>query len=79
MRFRQYNQTITDMAMKDIDAETVRRIEELNFLDMELYKYAVELLQQRFRKLSAQDKHFHEHFQNMGKSLFSWAEIERED
>ena len=67
------------MALQDIDAETVRQIEELNSLDMELYKYAFELLQQRFKKLSAQDKHFHEHFQNMGKSVFSWDEIDREE
>ncbi|KAK8392886.1 hypothetical protein O3P69_013128 [Scylla paramamosain] len=78
VRFRQFNQTITDMAMRNFDAETIKQIEELNSLDMELYKYAVELLQQRFKKLSAQDKHFHEHFQNMG-GVFSWAEIENEE
>ncbi|KAG0724160.1 Heparan-sulfate 6-O-sulfotransferase 2 [Chionoecetes opilio] len=40
VRFKQYNQTITDIAIKDIDTESARRVEELNFLDMELYKYA---------------------------------------
>ncbi|MPC46654.1 Heparan-sulfate 6-O-sulfotransferase 1 [Portunus trituberculatus] len=54
------------MAMKNFDTETIKRIEELNSLDIELYNYAVKLLQQRFKKLSAQDKHFHEHFHNMG-------------
>lgn len=78
MRFKQYNQTITDMAMKDFDVETLRRIEELNSLDVQLYKYAVELLHQRFKKLSSQDKHFEEHFSNMGKSTFPWAELDQQ-
>lgn len=78
VRFKQYNQTITDMAMKDFDVETLRRIEELNSLDVQLYKYAVELLHQRFKKLSSQDKHFEEHFSNMGKSTFPWADLDQQ-
>lgn len=67
------------MAVQEIDSKTFKRIEELNSLDIELYRYAEELLQQRFKKLSSQDIHFREHFENMGKSKFSWADIEQEE
>lgn len=79
VRFNQYNQTISDMAIQEIDSGTLKHIEELNSLDIELYKYAEELLQKRFKKLSSQDTHFKDHFENMGKSKFSWNDIEQEE
>lgn len=78
VRFEQHNQTISDLALQDIDSETLKRIEELNSLDVQLYEYAKELLQQRFKKLSSQDVHFKEHFLNMGRNKFSWSDIEQE-
>ncbi|KAG7168528.1 heparan-sulfate 6-O-sulfotransferase 2-like [Homarus americanus] len=78
VRFDQHNQTISDMALQDIDLATRRRVEEINSIDIQLYEYAKMLLQQRFKKLSSQDLSFKEHFENMGMSKFSWSEIDQE-
>eukprot|EP00062_Callorhinchus_milii_P000974 gi/632936191/ref/XP_007892844.1/ PREDICTED: heparan-sulfate 6-O-sulfotransferase 2-like [Callorhinchus milii] len=45
--FTQYNSTRA--ANVEIDEETQKRIEELNFLDMELYDYAKDLFLQRYQ------------------------------
>lgn len=45
--FTQYNSTRASSV--DIDAETQKRIEALNFLDMELYDYAKDLFLQRYQ------------------------------
>ncbi|KAJ6653781.1 hypothetical protein lerEdw1_008711 [Lerista edwardsae] len=45
--FTQYNSTRASSV--DIDGETQRRIEALNFLDMELYDYAKDLFLQRYQ------------------------------
>ncbi|XP_064121463.1 heparan-sulfate 6-O-sulfotransferase 2-like [Macrobrachium nipponense] len=76
VRFEQHNQTISDQALHKVDPETLRRIEEINYLDVQLYKFAKQLLQNRFKVMSEQDPHFKEHFENMGRSQFSWSEIE---
>nr|XP_027226491.1 heparan-sulfate 6-O-sulfotransferase 2-like [Penaeus vannamei] len=78
VRFEQHNQTISDSAFSDIAPSTLERIKELNYLDIELYKYAKSLLHQRFKKMSNEDPHFQHHFDNMGHSQFSWSDIEDE-
>ena len=75
-RFQQYNQTAADEALSNIDPNTIKIIREQNSLDVKLYEYARNLLNQRYQRLSGHDVNFHEHFQNMGRIKFSWDEIE---
>lgn len=77
VRFTQFNQTIADMALLEVSPDTLKQIEDLNSLDVDLYEYAKELLKQRYRKLMSQDKYYKEHFDNMGRSKFSWSDIEQ--
>lgn len=74
-RFLQYNQTISETTLQEIDPKTLERIRELNRLDVELYEYAHSLLRHRFETLKAQDPHFDEHYENMGNINFSWENL----
>lgn len=74
-RFLQYNQTISETTLQDIDPKTLERIRELNRLDVELYEYAHGLLRKRFEMLKTQDPHFEEHYENMGNINFSWENL----
>ncbi|KAK4301854.1 hypothetical protein Pmani_026029 [Petrolisthes manimaculis] len=74
-RFLQYNQTISETTLQDIDPKILERIRDLNRLDVELYEYAHRLLRYRFEMLKAQDPHFEEHYENMGNINFSWESL----
>ena len=51
------------------------------FLDIELYKFAWDLLQKRFDAIKASDESYQEHISNIGKEKyeFSWSDIEDEN
>nr|CAG4652191.1 EOG090X0E58 [Triops cancriformis] len=65
--FEQYNTTFADLALEEISPSQFEQIRQANKLDLELYAYAVQLLESRFQKLKSRDKHFESHFSEMGR------------
>lgn len=64
-----------------LEKEMIKRIAEINHLDMELYNFATRLLLQRFKSMSDLDSHFSEHMDRLSqeKYQFSWKDIEDEN
>lgn len=60
--FIQLSETHSSLAIKKLNETMLQRIKELNSLDMELYKYACELLQERFAMIKSQDRNFDKNF-----------------
>jgi len=81
--FKQYNQSTTHSgASKDkLDNEILDKIKALNHLDEELYKFAHQLLKNRFETMKVTDDSFQVHMQRLGKEKyqFSWNDIEDEN
>ncbi|CAG0891938.1 unnamed protein product [Darwinula stevensoni] len=69
--FEQYekNSTYSGMTEHQLDDEILNSIRCINHLDVELYKFAAQLLEQRFRVLSTHDAQFEEHFNSLGSPL----------
>ncbi|XP_023227208.1 heparan-sulfate 6-O-sulfotransferase 1-like [Centruroides sculpturatus] len=64
---------------EDINAKDIKKIEQLNQLDIAIYQYAKDLLFHRFEKLKNIDPHFKNNFEMIKKSQLSsvdWAEKE---
>ena len=64
----------------DLDEKIIEEISNLNHLDIELYKFAQQLLTERFQSMKEADESFEKHFQDINKEKkFSWEDIEDED
>lgn len=81
--FQQYNKSDTHSgASKDkLDDKIIEKIRSLNHLDYELYKFAHQLLKNRFENMKVTDESFQAHMQRLGKEKyeFSWDDIEDEN
>ena len=73
--------THSGASLDNLDTETINKIRALNHLDIELYKFAWDLLQKRFDAIKASDESYQEHLSNIGKEKyeFSWSDIEDEN
>ncbi|XP_044267683.1 heparan-sulfate 6-O-sulfotransferase 2 [Tribolium madens] len=65
--FEQNNATVSSSTMTTLTAEQATKIEALNSLDIELYKYAKELLFKRFDRLRARDSDFDKRYSHLGE------------
>jgi len=81
--FQQYNSSDTHSgASKDkLDEHMIEKIRAINHLDNELYKFAHQLLKNRFENMKVTDDSFQAHMQRLGKEKyeFSWDDIEDEN
>nr|CAG4641227.1 EOG090X0E58 [Eulimnadia texana] len=60
--FEQYNATLAYLTLSELNPEQQKRVKELNRLDIELYQFAVDLLNQRFEILKSRDGDFPHHW-----------------
>lgn len=60
--FLQLNETRSSVALELLSDQVLQQIKDLNRLDMELYSYAVSLMQERFIRLKHQDSQFKDNF-----------------
>merc|ERR1719318_2548735 len=81
-----YNKTAMDQVKRDTimlnsAKANIEKIRALNHLDDELYKFAHQLLKNRFENMKVTDDSFEAHMQRLGKEKyeFSWDDIEDED
>ena len=75
--FIQLNETHSSLALKGIDDDVlIKKINELNQLDVELYDYAKGLMYQRFEMMKKSDPKFHDNFQRVTKMIESVDAIE---
>lgn len=65
--FEQNNATVSSSTMPTLTAEQAEKIVALNSLDIELYKFAKELLFKRFAKLRARDADFDKRYSHLGE------------
>ena len=74
-------ETRSGASLDNLDQETIEKIRALNHLDIELYKFAWDLLQERFDAIKESDESYQEHISNIGKEKyeFSWSDIEDEN
>lgn len=81
--FQQYNKSDTHSgaSKEKLNDKTIEKIRALNHLDNELYKFAHQLLKNRFENMKVTDESFQAHMQRLGKEKyeFSWNDIEDED
>ena len=76
----EHSETHSGHSEDKLDDDVIDSIKNLNYLDMELYKFAQQLLSERFEKLWRSDESFQQHFQEVSKEKqFSWDDIEDED
>ena len=74
------NETHSGHSEKKVDDAVMEKIRNLNQLDIELYKFASDLLKIRFEHLKASDDSFKEHIDEVQKEQeFSWDDIEDEE
>jgi len=60
--FIQLNRTRSSYTLDAIDSDDLELVRKLNYLDLELYNYAGELLNERFEKMKRKDPDFNTHF-----------------
>ena len=80
--FDQLNKSDTHSghSMDKLEDEVIDRIMNLNHLDLELYKFAKQLLEERFEAMKEGDESFEEHIDDVKKEKeFSWSDIEDEN
>ncbi|XP_023243309.1 heparan-sulfate 6-O-sulfotransferase 2-like [Centruroides sculpturatus] len=65
--FEQLNETHSSLTMNEISSEDLNKIRKLNYLDVQLYEFAKELLMQRFEYMRKTESNFEEVFENLGK------------
>jgi heparan sulfate 6-O-sulfotransferase HS6ST1 len=65
--FEQNNATVSSSTMPTLTATQAAKIAALNNLDIELYKFAKELLFKRFDKLRARDGDFDKRYRHLGE------------
>lgn len=81
--FEQNNSTVSSSTIMTLSPEQSKKIEELNSLDVELYRFAKNLLMERFTKLKSKDADFEDRFQHLGvlvgksnPSAFDWDKLD---
>ena len=62
-----------------LDDAVIDKIKNLNKLDLELYKFAKQLLKERFDAIKNEDDTYEEHIKLHKDKEFSWEDIEDED
>ncbi|KAF6204163.1 hypothetical protein GE061_002503 [Apolygus lucorum] len=74
--FEQHNATLSSSTLQSLPQAQLRKIRELNALDLELYEFARTLMYKRFNKLKSRDPQFSERFANLGRlpgrTEFNW-------
>lgn len=65
--FHQLNETHGSQARIAVTEDAIRLIRKLNYLDVQLYEYATDLLHQRFQVMKNADPKFEQNFKNLGK------------
>ncbi|RZF43969.1 hypothetical protein LSTR_LSTR014745 [Laodelphax striatellus] len=79
--FEQHNATYSSLTLSTLRPDQVQTIRKLNALDLELYYFALKLMNRRFEKLKARDPHFAERFSHLGElpgrgaSEFNWDQF----
>lgn len=58
MDFVQYDDDLADKTKDTLSEQTVKKIKELNSLDVELYKFALELMNERVEEMKDDDEDF---------------------
>ncbi|CAL8077955.1 unnamed protein product [Orchesella dallaii] len=79
--FTQNEDTYSKATLDKATAEELDAVRQANSLDLELYQYAEQLLNNRFLELKEHDPDFDEHYNFLGEKgyHFSWDDIENED
>ena len=74
-------ETHSGASLDDLDDEIIDKIRTLNHLDIELYNFARNLLEERFNEMKESDESYQEHLLDIQKEKyeFSWSDIEDED
>ncbi|XP_054706269.1 heparan-sulfate 6-O-sulfotransferase 3-B-like [Uloborus diversus] len=65
--FHQLNETHGSLARSAISEDAIKRIRKLNYLDVQLYEFAVNLLKHRFELMKRKDSNFEKNYKNLGK------------
>ena len=65
--FIQLNETHSSLYIADLRPETLHRIQQLNYLDVELYDYAKQLFARRFEKMKRLDTNFVYNYNHLGR------------
>ena len=75
--FEQYNATLSALTLSELPSSQLEHIRQLNHLDVELYNYAHQLLEQRYERFKARDPHFEQHLSNiLNRSINNtWAVV----
>ncbi|GAB6033066.1 Heparan sulfate 6-o-sulfotransferase [Chamberlinius hualienensis] len=67
--FQQFNETHVTSVFKDVTQEQLEEVKRLNHLDIQLYEYARQLLDERFEQQKKSDPHFAERYQMLSQPL----------
>ncbi|XP_044726642.1 heparan-sulfate 6-O-sulfotransferase 2 [Chrysoperla carnea] len=80
--FDQHNTTVSSITISNLSSKQIRKINELNNLDLELYEFAKKLLFERFHRLKRRDHDFQLRFNHLGElpnrigaTLFNWDNV----
>lgn len=81
--FEQNNSTVSSSTLNTLTPKQLKKITQLNHLDIELYNFAKKLLFERFEKLKSKDLDFEERFRHLGElslkngpTNFDWDKLE---
>ena len=66
-------------SMDKLEDGVLEQIKNLNSLDLELYKFAKQLLKERFDTIKNEDDTYEDHIKLHKDQEFSWEDIEDED
>lgn len=77
--FQQFNETHVSSVFKDVTAEQLDRVRQLNHLDVELYEYAKRLMFQRLDRLKKLDPNFDTRFHDLAKQSSKTYQPEESD
>nr|CAG4645833.1 EOG090X0E58 [Lynceus sp. MCZ IZ 141354] len=67
--FEQFNTTLSLATLEELKPSELSKIQDLNALDIELYAYAKQLFNARFKKLLLTDQHFEKHWRQINDSI----------
>lgn len=74
--FLQLNATRSSNTLEDLDENSLRRIREMNHLDIKLYEHALDLLKQRFETVKNSDPDFSYRFHQINAASWDPDELE---
>lgn len=67
VKFFQAGHHSSSATLERMTKDQMKRIEEINHLDMELYRFARELMTRRFEELKSADTDFKSHYEHLGE------------